>query len=126
MIEGLYIPIWNRTKKTLAIALSGVGRGFGGQTMGAMQIMYNIRLSGIVTMNPPYNQYILRKIILKCSLWYGYYHIHMIYLWDSKFISRKRSQVIWEKCTKTYFKNNIILAMFFPDSLINLMRLFIS
>jgi hypothetical protein len=27
MVDGLHILIWNRTKKPLAIALSGVGRG---------------------------------------------------------------------------------------------------
>jgi hypothetical protein len=27
MADGLRIPIWNRTKKPLAIALSGGGRG---------------------------------------------------------------------------------------------------
>jgi hypothetical protein len=30
MVDGLHIPIWNRAKKPLAIALSGVGRGDGG------------------------------------------------------------------------------------------------
>jgi hypothetical protein len=34
--DGLYIPIWKWTKKPFAIALSGVGRGQGGETMGAM------------------------------------------------------------------------------------------
>jgi hypothetical protein len=29
MIDGLHIPIWNRTRESLAIALSGVGRGLG-------------------------------------------------------------------------------------------------
>jgi hypothetical protein len=27
MVDGLHIPIWNRTKKPLAIALNGAGRG---------------------------------------------------------------------------------------------------
>jgi hypothetical protein len=27
MVDGLHIPIWNRTKKPLAIALSGAGKG---------------------------------------------------------------------------------------------------
>jgi hypothetical protein len=31
MIDGLHIPIWNRTKESLAIALSGVGRGLRGR-----------------------------------------------------------------------------------------------
>jgi hypothetical protein len=36
MVDGLHIPIWNRTKKPLAIALSGVGKRLKGETMGAM------------------------------------------------------------------------------------------
>jgi hypothetical protein len=28
MVDGLHIPIWNRTRKPLANALSGVGREF--------------------------------------------------------------------------------------------------
>jgi hypothetical protein len=27
MVDGLHIHIWNRTKKSLAIALSGAGKG---------------------------------------------------------------------------------------------------
>jgi hypothetical protein len=27
MVDGLYIPMWNRTEKPLAITLSGAGRG---------------------------------------------------------------------------------------------------
>jgi hypothetical protein len=27
MVDGLYIPIWNRARKLLAIVLSGVGKG---------------------------------------------------------------------------------------------------
>jgi hypothetical protein len=34
MVDGLHIPIGNRTKKPLAIALSGMGRGLRGETMG--------------------------------------------------------------------------------------------
>jgi hypothetical protein len=34
MVEGLHIPIWNRTKKPLAIALSGVGREMKGRDDG--------------------------------------------------------------------------------------------
>jgi hypothetical protein len=34
MVDGLQIPIWNRTKKPLAIALSGVGRGLKGTDNG--------------------------------------------------------------------------------------------
>jgi hypothetical protein len=34
MVDGLHIPIWNRTKKPLAIALSEVGRGLRGRDNG--------------------------------------------------------------------------------------------
>jgi hypothetical protein len=34
MVDGLQIPIWNRTKKTLAIASTGVGRGLRGTDNG--------------------------------------------------------------------------------------------
>jgi hypothetical protein len=36
MVDELHMPIWNRTKKPVAIALSGWGRGWGGETMRAM------------------------------------------------------------------------------------------
>jgi hypothetical protein len=53
MVDRLHIPIWSRPKKPLIIALSGMGRGLRGETMGAMELMYNISLIRIVTMNPP-------------------------------------------------------------------------
>jgi hypothetical protein len=62
MADRLHIPTWNRTKKPLAIALSGVGGGWGGETMGTVQIMYKISLIGIVTTNPSHNEYTLIKI----------------------------------------------------------------
>jgi hypothetical protein len=31
MVDGLYIPIWNRTKKSLAIALSRAMKGVRGR-----------------------------------------------------------------------------------------------
>jgi hypothetical protein len=34
MVDGLHIPIWNRTRKTHAIALSGVGRDLRGRDYG--------------------------------------------------------------------------------------------
>jgi hypothetical protein len=34
MIGGLHVLIWNRTKKPLSIALSGVGRGLKGREDG--------------------------------------------------------------------------------------------
>jgi hypothetical protein len=34
MVDGLHIPIWNRTRKPLGTALSGVGRGLMGRDDG--------------------------------------------------------------------------------------------
>jgi hypothetical protein len=53
MVDGLHIILQNRTMKLLAIALSGVGKGKGGEMVGAIEPMCNISLFGIVTMNPP-------------------------------------------------------------------------
>jgi hypothetical protein len=36
MVDGLHIPIQNRTRKPLAIALSRARRGFGGEMIGAI------------------------------------------------------------------------------------------
>jgi hypothetical protein len=36
MADGLHMPIWNRAKKPLAIALSGSERGLRGEMIGAM------------------------------------------------------------------------------------------
>jgi hypothetical protein len=36
MVDGLHIPICNRTRKPLAIALSGMGRGLKGRDDRAM------------------------------------------------------------------------------------------
>jgi hypothetical protein len=49
MVDGLHIPIWNRTKKPLAIALSGAGRVLRGRDDGT----YNVSLIGIATINIP-------------------------------------------------------------------------
>jgi hypothetical protein len=35
MTDGLHIPIWNRTKKPLAIVLSGMGKGLRGRDDGS-------------------------------------------------------------------------------------------
>jgi hypothetical protein len=35
MVYGLHIPIWNRTKKPLAIAVNRVGRGLRGRHNGS-------------------------------------------------------------------------------------------
>jgi hypothetical protein len=48
-VDRLHIPIWKGTKKPLAIALSRAGRGWWGETMGAMYIMYNINLMGSIS-----------------------------------------------------------------------------
>jgi hypothetical protein len=53
MVNGIRIPIWNRTKEPLGIALIEVGRGLKGRDMGAKQLIYNISLISIVTVNPP-------------------------------------------------------------------------
>jgi hypothetical protein len=34
MVDGLHLPIWNKTKKPLEIALSGIGRGLRGRDDG--------------------------------------------------------------------------------------------
>jgi hypothetical protein len=34
MFDGIHIPIWNRTEKSLAVAVSGAGEGWGGEMMG--------------------------------------------------------------------------------------------
>jgi hypothetical protein len=54
MYNGLHILTWNRTKNSLAFALSGVrGTGGGEKLMGMIQQMYNIDPAGIVTMTLP-------------------------------------------------------------------------
>jgi hypothetical protein len=65
MVDGLYIPIWNRIKKPLAIALSRVRRGLTGRDNGV-----NVTKGSESDQNchyeyPPYNGYILRKNLLK-------------------------------------------------------------
>jgi hypothetical protein len=36
MFDGIHIPIWNRTEKSLAIAVSAAGEGWEGEMMGEM------------------------------------------------------------------------------------------
>jgi hypothetical protein len=43
----------NRTIKPLTIAFSGVGRELGGEMVGIIYPMYNVRLFRIVTVNSP-------------------------------------------------------------------------
>jgi hypothetical protein len=71
MVDGIHMLIWGRTKKPLVIALSGVGRGLRWREDGG-DLMYNISLIGIVTMNPSliYNEYILIKFFIKKFLQY--------------------------------------------------------
>jgi hypothetical protein len=52
-------------EKSLAIALSRVGRGLGGRDDGAMQLMYSINLIRIVIMNAPVSQVYPNKIYNK-------------------------------------------------------------
>jgi hypothetical protein len=59
MVDGLHIPIWNRTKKPLEIAVIRMTKGLSGRYMGAMWPMYNISLTEFVTMIATfYHEYI--------------------------------------------------------------------
>jgi hypothetical protein len=62
MVDRLYIPIWNRTKKALEIALIGVARGLMGRDYGghATNVQYKSNLNCHYEY-PPYNEYILMK-----------------------------------------------------------------
>jgi hypothetical protein len=51
MVDGLHIPVRNRTKKPVAIALGGAGSRLRGRNEGS-NVMYNISLIRIVTLNP--------------------------------------------------------------------------
>jgi hypothetical protein len=67
MVDGLHILKRNRTKKPLAVALSGAGRGLKGRD--GRGDLTNISLNGTVTMNPPlYNEYSLIKKIYNLVL----------------------------------------------------------
>jgi hypothetical protein len=60
MVDGLRIPTWNKTKKPLAIALSGAGRQ--GRDDGGDITNVHISLIRIVIMNPLlHNEYIIIK-----------------------------------------------------------------
>jgi hypothetical protein len=66
MVNGLHKPVWNRTKKPLAIVSGRVERGLRGREDGTMLQMYSAGLIGIVTMNLPlYNKYIITKNLLQ-------------------------------------------------------------
>jgi hypothetical protein len=53
MVDGLRIPLGNRTKKPLSIALSGTGRRLRRKDDAGNVTMYNVSLIRIVTMNLP-------------------------------------------------------------------------
>jgi hypothetical protein len=56
MVDGLHIR--NRTKKPLAVALSGSGRGLRGRDDGDYETNVQRKSNQIVIMNPPlYNNY---------------------------------------------------------------------
>jgi hypothetical protein len=52
-VYELHIPIWNRTKKPLAIALSGVGMGLRGRDDGGDVTNVQYKSNQNVIMNPP-------------------------------------------------------------------------
>jgi hypothetical protein len=62
MVDGLHIPIWSRTKKPLAIALSGVGRGLRRRDDGGNVTNVQFKSNQNLYHDPPYNEYILIKI----------------------------------------------------------------
>jgi hypothetical protein len=66
MIYGLHIPIWNRTKKPLAIAFSGVWRGLRGKDNGnnVTNVQYKSNQNCHYE-SPLHNEYILIKIYFK-------------------------------------------------------------
>jgi hypothetical protein len=62
MVDGLQILIWNRTKKLLAIALSGAGEGLKGQE--GRDDLTNVQYKPIWNFHNEsslYNKYILIK-----------------------------------------------------------------
>jgi hypothetical protein len=66
MVDGLHIPIWNRTKKPVAIAVNWMGRvlkrGDDGNNVNNVQYKSNWNCH---CESPLYNEYILIKIYLK-------------------------------------------------------------
>jgi hypothetical protein len=66
MVDRLHIPIWNRTRKPLAIALSGVGRGLRGRddrdNVTNVQFKCN---QNCHYETPPYHEYILINFFKK-------------------------------------------------------------
>jgi hypothetical protein len=72
MVDGLHIPIWNRTKEVLAIDLSRVGKRVKGRDDGAINNVQD-KSNWIATTNPLlYNEYSLIKIFFKKLVsWFG-------------------------------------------------------
>jgi hypothetical protein len=69
VVDGLHIPIWNRTKKCLAISLSGAGRGLSGRDgEGDLTNVQYKSTWNYHNESPLYNKYILIKKIKKPSL----------------------------------------------------------
>jgi hypothetical protein len=65
MVDGLHKPIWNRAKKPLVIALIS-GRGLMGRDDGGNVTNIQYKPSwNCHYESPPYNEYILIKIIKK-------------------------------------------------------------
>jgi hypothetical protein len=66
MVDGLHKPIWNRTKRALAIGLSGVGRRLRGRDDGSnvTNLQYESN-QNCHYKSPSYNEYILIKFYLK-------------------------------------------------------------
>jgi hypothetical protein len=63
MLEGLHIPIRNRTKKPLGIALSGVGRRLRGRDDGGSinSVQYKYTWNCLYE-SPLHNEYIILKV----------------------------------------------------------------
>jgi hypothetical protein len=63
MVDGFHIPIWNRTKKPLAVALGGAGRLRRRDDRGNVKnVQYKSNQNcHYESPYPPYNEYILIK-----------------------------------------------------------------
>jgi hypothetical protein len=73
MADGPHIPIWNRTKKLFAIALSGAGRGLRGRDDGG-----NVN-------NVQYKTNWGAPVAQLVSVWYLYDNISLIRIVTMKF-----------------------------------------
>jgi hypothetical protein len=70
MVDGLHIPIWNRTKKLFAIALSGADRCLRGRDDGdnVTNVKYKSN-HNCGCESPLHNEYIIIKINSKKQSW---------------------------------------------------------